>query len=100
MRWEEVSRGRLIAWSAALTLGPLTLLIMEIAFRYPAHTERIYGEWIYPRVASVLGALNRPFPFSLAQLAGDRRERQHRGSHREERDTPLPPSIGFDGRRH
>ena len=70
MRWSGKSRGRLLAWLGGLTLGPVTLLMMEIAFRYPAHTERIYGEWIYPRVASVLGALNRPFPFSLAQLAG------------------------------
>ena len=69
MRWNEISRGRRIAWLTALTSGPVTLLLMEIAFQYPAHTERIYGEWLYPRIASVLGAVNRLFPFSLAQLA-------------------------------
>ncbi len=68
MRWKEMSRARLIAWSVALTSGPTTLLVMAIAFRYPAHTERIYGRWLYPRIASVLGTLNGAFPFSLAQL--------------------------------
>ena len=70
MRWDGMSRGRLVAWSAAFALGPVTLFLMEIAFRYPAHIERIYGEWLYPRIASVLGAVNGLFPFSLAQLAG------------------------------
>ncbi len=69
MRWKEVSGGKVVAWAVALTSGPATLLLMEIAFRYPAHTERLYGEWLYPRIANVLGAVNGLFPFSLAQLA-------------------------------
>ena len=63
-----MTRGKLVAWLAALSSGPVTLLLLEVAFRYPAQTERIYGEWLYPRIASGLGALNKPFPFSLAQL--------------------------------
>jgi hypothetical protein len=65
-----MARAKKLLWLAALALVPMSFLLMELAFRYPAHTERLYGEWLYPRVTLALGALNGLFPFSLAQGAG------------------------------
>jgi len=54
-------------WLGSILLAPVSLLLLELGFRYPEHTERIYGGWLYPLVASALGRLNGLFPFSLAQ---------------------------------
>ena len=56
-----------LAWLFSLALVPTSLLLLELAFLYPAQTERFYGGWLYPLVATALGRLNGFFPFSLAQ---------------------------------
>ena len=56
-----------LAWRFSLALVPTSLLLLELAFLYPAQTERFYGGWLYPLVATALGRLNGFFPFSLAQ---------------------------------
>lgn len=53
-----------------LGLLPLTLLLRELAFRYPVFTDEVYGGWIYPHIAFILGRLNDIFPFSLAEAIG------------------------------
>ncbi len=56
-----------LAWLSSLALVPTSLLLLELAFLYPGQTERFYGGWLYPLVATALGRLNGFFPFSLAQ---------------------------------
>lgn len=56
-----------LARLSSLALFPVSLLVLELGFRYPQQTERLYGEWLYPLVANGLGKLNGLFPFSLAQ---------------------------------
>jgi hypothetical protein len=59
------------AWLArisSLALLPVSLLVLELGFRYPEQTERFYGGWLYPLVATALGKLNSLVPFSLAQI--------------------------------
>ena len=66
----KASRRRLLFWLASSALVPLSLFFLELAFRYPELTERLYGGWLYPQVAAALGKLNGFFPFSLAQGLG------------------------------
>jgi lysylphosphatidylglycerol synthetase-like protein (DUF2156 family) len=46
----------------------LTLGLQELAFRFPEATESIYGRWVYPRIALVLGRVNASVSISLAEV--------------------------------
>ena len=50
-----------------LSLLPLTLVLQELAFRYPETTESVYGRWIYPKIAFLLSRVNTLATFSLAE---------------------------------
>jgi hypothetical protein len=62
------SRGRLALWGVGFCLAPLAFGLRALAFQYPQETERIYGEWLYPRIALVIGGINSLVPFSLAEM--------------------------------
>jgi hypothetical protein len=57
-----------LARLSSLALLPFSLLVLELGFRYPEQTERFYGGWLYPIIATALGKLNSLAPFSLAQI--------------------------------
>ncbi|MGH9461845.1 MAG: DUF3810 domain-containing protein [Vicinamibacteria bacterium] len=57
-----------LARLSAFALLPISLLVLELGFRYPEQTERFYGEGLYPVVATALGRLNGLVPFSVAQI--------------------------------
>ena len=42
-------------------------MLRDLSFRFPHSTERVYGQWIYPRIAFVMGGVNGLVPFSLAE---------------------------------
>jgi Protein of unknown function (DUF3810) len=58
---------RTLAIASAL-LGPLGLAALELAFRFPHATERVYAEGLYPGVVWFFGAANRT-RFSWAEVA-------------------------------
>ncbi len=54
-------------FALGIVLLPLAIFLQEMAFHSPQEIEKVYGGWIYPSVAYLLGGLNGSVSFSLAE---------------------------------
>jgi hypothetical protein len=58
---------RRIARLAGILLIPLAVLSIDVSFRFPEGTERLYSQGLYPQVVRLFAALNRA-SFSVAEV--------------------------------